>query len=114
MTFEDAIAAHIKWKVRVSQFIDGTGTEPFTSECGLSRWIYGEGARFNGHPHYKGLVTKNANFHRCAADVVKKVEARDRAGARALFLNSLSMASKDTIATIMDLKKAMAKSLQQA
>jgi hypothetical protein len=31
MNFDEAIAAHIKWKVRLTQFIDSTGSEKLQS-----------------------------------------------------------------------------------
>ena len=116
MNFDDAIAAHIKWKVRLTQFIDGTSTEQLKSDtvckdnlCDLGKWIYGEGAQFNGKPHYRDLVTKHANFHRCAADVVKKVETSDKAGAKSLLSGVFANASKETVTAIMELKKEAAK-----
>lgn len=112
MNFDDAIAAHIKWKVRLKQFIDGDSTEQLKSGtvcednlCDLGKWIYGEGAVFNIRPHYQDLVTKHANFHRCAAEVVKKVEDNDKIGANALLSGQFSMASKETVIAIMELKK---------
>ena len=112
MNFDDAIAAHIKWKVRLTQFIDGTSTEQLNSAtickdnlCDLGKWIYGEGAQYKAAPHYKDLVAKHANFHLCAADVVKKVEANDKAGAKALLAGPFSNASKETVTAIMELKK---------
>ena len=112
MNFDDAIAAHIKWKVRLTQFIDGTSTEQLKSDvvckdnlCDLGKWIYGEGAQFNAKPHYKDLVSKHANFHRCAADVVKKVEGNDKPGAKSLLTGPFATASKETVTAIMELKK---------
>lgn len=112
MNFDDAIAAHIKWKVRLTQFIDGTSTEQLRSDtvcrdnlCDLGKWIYGEGAAFNSKPHYKDLVNKHANFHRCAADVVKKVEASDKSGAKLLLSGPFAAASRETVTAIMELKK---------
>ena len=116
MNFDDAIAAHIKWKVRLTQFIDGNGTEQLRSDvvckdnlCDLGKWIYGDGSRFAGKPNYKDLVIKHANFHRCAADVVKKVESNDKAGAKSLLAGPFANASKDTVTAIMELKKEAAK-----
>ena len=112
MNFDDAIAAHIKWKVRLTQFIDGTSGEQLRSDtvckdnlCDLGKWIYGEGAAFSGKAHYRDLVGKHANFHRCAADVVKKVEISDKAGAKALLTGQFAIASKETVTAIMELKK---------
>ena len=112
MNFDDAVAAHIKWKVRLNQFIDGSSTEQLKSDtickdnlCDLGKWIYGDGAKFNKLAHYKDLVTKHANFHRCAADVVRKVEGGDKPGAKSLLVGPFASASKDTVAAIMELKK---------
>ena len=116
MNFDDAIAAHIKWKVRLSQFIDGTSTEQLKSEnvckddlCDLGKWIYGEGAKYSTVPSYQDLVAKHANFHRCAGDVVKKTEGGDKAGARALLGGNFVIASRETVTAIMELKKQAAK-----
>ncbi len=110
--FDDAIAAHIKWKVRLNQFIDGTSTEQLDSGtvckdnlCALGKWIYGEGAEHQGQPHYTDLVQKHANFHVCAGEVVRKVEMRDKAGATALLNGDFARAGKETVTAIMELKK---------
>lgn len=112
MNFDDAISAHIKWKARLSRFIDGTGAERLDSAtvckdnlCDLGKWIYGEGAKYNAVPHYTDLVAKHANFHRCAADVVRKVEANERPAARAMLTGEFSVASKETVTAIMEMKK---------
>lgn len=117
MNFDDAIAAHIKWKVRLSQFIDGTSTEKLQSAtickdnlCDLGKWIYGEGAKYKPLPNYQDLVKKHANFHVCAADVVKKVEVGDKTGAKSALGGNFATASKETVTAIMELKKEAAKS----
>lgn len=112
MNFEDAISAHIKWKVRLSRFIDGTGMETLDSTavgrddlCDLGKWIYGEGAKYATLRHYRNLVEEHAKFHRCAGDVVRKVECGDVAGARTALGGAFVAASKDTVAAIMELKR---------
>lgn len=112
MNFDDAIAAHIKWKVRLNQFIDGTGTEKLDSNvvckdnvCDLGKWIYGDGAKHKVAPSYKNLVNLHANFHKCAAEVVKKVETGDKNSAKTMLSGPFANASKDTIGAIMQLKK---------
>jgi hypothetical protein len=116
MNFDDAIAAHIKWKVRLTQFIDGTSTEKLQSAtickdnlCDLGKWIYGDGAKFKSLANYQDLVKKHANFHICAADVVKKVESGDKPGAKSSLGGAFAAASKETVTAIMELKKAAAK-----
>lgn len=112
MNFDDAVTAHIKWKMRLSQFIDGTSTEKLESAtvckdnlCDLGKWIYGEGAKYKAVPSYKNLVTLHANFHKCAADVLKKVEAGDKPAAKSILSGPFVGASKDTVNAIMQLKK---------
>jgi methyl-accepting chemotaxis protein len=109
--FDDAIAAHIKWKIRLGQFIDGTSTEKLNSAtvcqdnaCALGKWIYGEGTKYKTVSHYEDLRGKHANFHRCAGDVVKKVENNDPAGARAILAGEFVNAAKETVTAIMALK----------
>jgi hypothetical protein len=116
MNFDDAIAAHIKWKVRLNQFIDGTSAEKLSSAtickdnlCDLGKWIYSEGAQYKSKGQYQDLVKKHANFHVCAADVVKKVESNDKAGAKTALGGAFASASKETVTAIMELKKEAAK-----
>jgi len=116
MDFDDAIAAHIKWKVRLGQFIDGTSAETLNSAdvcrddlCDLGKWIHGEGAAFKAAAHYQDLVKKHANFHVCAADVVKKVEGGDKVGAKAALGGPFVGASRETVAAIMTLKSEAAR-----
>jgi methyl-accepting chemotaxis protein len=110
--FDDAIAAHIKWKLRLNQFIDGSSTEKLESatvckdnQCVLGKWIYGDGQKYETTVHYGVLVSKHANFHRCAGAVVKKVEENDKAGATSLLKGEFAVAAQETVTAIMDLKK---------
>lgn len=112
MNFDDAVAAHIKWKVRLSQFIDGTSTEKLDSNtickdnlCDLGKWIYGEGAKHKAVSGYQSLVSLHAAFHKCAAEVVKKVEAGDKASAKTMLTGDFLSTSKNTVNAIMQLKK---------
>lgn len=115
MDFDAAITGHIRWKVRLARFIDGAGESIAVDAaarddlCGLGRWIYGEGARFQSWPHYHELVRKNAAFHLCAADIVRKVTLGARLTARGVMRGPIATASKETIAAVMDLRRAVEK-----
>jgi methyl-accepting chemotaxis protein len=109
---DDAIAAHIKWKHRLNQFIDGVNTEKLDSQvvckdnqCALGKWIYGDGVKHKSSPCYGDLLSKHANFHLCAGAVVKKVEEHDKAGAEGLLKGEFALAAKNTVTAIMNLKK---------
>jgi methyl-accepting chemotaxis protein len=109
---DDAIAAHIKWKHRLNQYIDGTSTEILDSavvskdnQCALGKWIYGDGEKHKNSMYYGELVAKHANFHLCAGAVVNKVKEHDKVGAEALLKGDFAIIAKDTVTTIMNLKK---------
>lgn len=115
MNFDDAIAAHIMWKVRLTQFIDGISTEKVQSTtvckdnlCDLGKWIYGDAIKYKSLPQYQDLLNKHANFHICAADVVKNIERNDRPAAKSALGGAFAIASKETVAAIMELKKEAA------
>jgi methyl-accepting chemotaxis protein len=109
--FDEAIAAHIKWKIRLGQFIDGSSTEKLSSatvcqdnNCALGKWIYGAGTKYKTAVNYGQLQARHANFHRCAGEVVKKVENNDRAGAKSMLAGEFARAAKETVTSIMALK----------
>lgn len=110
--FDDAIAAHVKWKMRLNQFIDGTSTEKLDSTvvckdnlCVLGKWIYGDGEKYKDAAHYGDLLNKHANFHRCAGDVVRKVDTGNKAEAMHMLKNEFSSIAKETVTAIMALKR---------
>lgn len=114
--FDDAITAHIKWKSRLNQYIDGSSTEKLDSavvcqdnQCALGKWIYGDGTGYKNSPHYATLQAKHAHFHRCAGEVVKKVESHDLATAREILKGEFALAAKETVSAIMDLKQEVGK-----
>lgn len=116
MTLDEAIAAHIKWKLRLTRFVEGKTAEKLNSTtigkdnlCELGKWIYGEGARFKSAPQYRDLVNKHGKFHVCAAEVVKMLENGDKAAAKAALADSFTNASKETMEAVMKLKKDVAK-----
>lgn len=116
MNFDDAIAAHIKWKVLLTQFIDGSSTEKLSSAtackdnlCNLGKWIYGEGTKYKGMTQYQDLVKKHAGFHLRASEVVAQVEHQNPNAARTLLGGAFSAASRETVTAIMELRKAATK-----
>jgi methyl-accepting chemotaxis protein len=110
--FDDAIEAHIKWKSRLLDLVDGSSSEKLDSNvvckdnaCALGKWIYGDGMRFQGSVHYSDLVKKHAHFHQCAGDVVRKVEMQDKTGALVILKGNFAEAAKQTVNSIMMLRK---------
>ena len=82
MNFDDAIKAHMDWKLRLRACIDKTSKEKLDAsiiaqdnQCVLGKWIHGEGAKFASDPAYEPLKKTHAAFHQCAASIVKHCEA---------------------------------------
>lgn len=84
-----AIEAHVRWKIRLEAHISGTSTENLDADtickddqCVLGKWIHGEGrVKYNGLPLFVSLEKVHADFHRAAADVIRKANGGDKPGA---------------------------------
>lgn len=115
MSFDDAMASHIVWKLRLTRFIDGTGGEDFdrstvgrTEACDLGRWMLDEGVNYRAVPAFDSLQKKHADFHSCAAELIRKVESGDQAGARAVVNGPFEAASRGVISALVELREQVA------
>ena len=80
--FLTAIEAHVRWKIRLEAYINGTSEEVLDpsvisqdNQCALGKWIYGEGGKKYGkHPKFHEIKGTHASFHQCAGDVVRLVD----------------------------------------
>lgn len=113
MDFDQAIEAHVKWKMRLRVFINGEGekldaaTVSKDNVCPLGQWIYGEGVKYNSAPAYKVLQAEHAKFHKCAGQVVQKCASGDKKGAETLLeSNDFKATSAQTVNAIVQIKKA--------
>ena len=81
LDFKGAIDAHMKWKARLSRYVEGTSTESLDAgvvsqddQCVLGKWIYGVGlASYGGEPLFKELKAVHARFHASAGQIVAEV-----------------------------------------
>lgn len=84
MNFDDAIKAHSSWKMKLQAYIakpDGSLKVADISpdnKCSLGQWIHGEGAKHSALPEYQELKAVHAEFHKAAADVVKRADAGEK------------------------------------
>jgi hypothetical protein len=77
-----AIEAHIRWKVRLEAYLNGTGSEKIDpamaekdDQCVLGKWIHGAGGeQYHGSPMVVELTETHAAFHRCVAEIVRKAD----------------------------------------
>lgn len=111
MNFDDAMAAHVIWKIRLTRLIEDVGGEDLDSIaagddglCAFGKWIHGEGAQYKATPAYEDVVRKHAHFHACAAEVVRKAEQGDQAAAMKALDGAFEAASRQLVNAVVELK----------
>lgn len=93
LDFKSAVDAHMKWKVRLDAYINGTSAETLNvdvvcrdDQCPLGKWIYARGGSEFGYSEtFFDMKAHHANFHRCAGDVLRSAQAGDKARALELL-----------------------------
>jgi hypothetical protein len=112
MDFNQAIQAHVEWKMKLSAYIHkpdhslDASTVGGDGNCVLGKWLRGEGVRYAGAPEYGRLVDDHARFHRAAADIIRRADAGEKLdGEIALGGNSeYSKVSNAVVASLMKMK----------
>jgi len=117
MTLDDAIDAHILWKVQLMHQVEHGESLPSEAQvsdsgaCPLGQWLNGpEAESFRHHACFATLEQAHAEFHRSAAQVMHLVHQGDRAGARRMMSagGAFAVASRETINALMDLRRQLA------
>jgi hypothetical protein len=91
MDFDEAMAAHTKWKMSFLQGIRGHGQRPEAAEiarvdlCDLGVWLAAEGVQYASYPSHAEVLTAHADFHQRAADVARTLKGGDAEGAEAML-----------------------------
>jgi len=89
--FTASRSAHLAWKARLRDFIDGKSTlrqEEAVShhDCVLGKWYYAEGlARYGQMPEMQSLEAPHAELHRTVAEIIALKEAGRTEEAEAAF-----------------------------
>jgi hypothetical protein len=86
LDFKSAVDAHMKWKVRLEAYINGTSDEDLRADvigcddkCPLGKWIYSRGGEDFGYSEtFFDMKAHHAHFHRCAGDVVRTAQGGDK------------------------------------
>ena len=115
INISDAINAHMKWKRRLQNYLDGTSEEKLyadvigmDNQCVLGKWIHGTGMNhFRNDEGFAKLRSDHASFHLIAGEVVRKVQANDKAGAVALIQSEYAQASRDVIHDLAELNNQL-------
>ena len=87
--FMAAIEAHVRWKVRLENYIDGSSAEKLDAaivgmdnQCVLGKWIYGSGGqKYGDNPLFQEIREIHTEFHKCSAGIMCQADAGDKAGA---------------------------------
>jgi hypothetical protein len=111
LNFMTAIDAHMKWKTRLENYIQGTSTEDLKVEvvcrddqCPLGKWIYSTGGeRFGTIDTFGEMKTQHTTFHQCAG----KILATAQDGKKEEALNLLHYG--DYVRTSEQVKRLLAK-----
>ena len=116
MDFQQAIQAHVNWKIKLASYIakpDRSLNEVEVSRpdgCELGKWLSSEEKKRAASPEYARLMTDHARFHKAAGEIIKKADsgqsvAEDVAlGGKSEF----SQASTAVISALMKLKSQLA------
>lgn len=110
-----AINAHVRWKVRLEDYLYGTSEEKLDpnvicldNQCVLGKWIYGPAKEFFMEDEgYKTLREDHAKFHLIAATVVTKIDANDKSSAEALLKGEYGAASRKVVKDLTEMGKQL-------
>jgi hypothetical protein len=111
INFMEAISAHVRWKARLQDYLNGTLEDDLDPEvvcrdeqCLLGKWIHGPGyEHFQHEPKFYQLRTDHAQFHFIAGNVIRHVQANERAQAEALMDNEYKHASRKVVQALTEL-----------
>lgn len=86
LNFKSAVDAHMKWKIRLESYINGSSQEDLEvdvvsrdDQCPLGKWIYSRGGSEFGYAEtFFDMKVHHANFHRCAGEVLRTAQAGDK------------------------------------
>jgi len=109
----DAIHAHVKWKVRLQDYLNGTSQEKLDpmvicrdDQCVLGKWIHGPALKhFHEDETFHQLRADHAQFHFVAGNVVKHVQTNERVAAEALMDGDYKHASRKVVQALTELNQ---------
>jgi methyl-accepting chemotaxis protein len=111
MDFDGVIQAHMQWKSKLRDFLDGKGDklDPAVvgrdDKCALGQWIYGKGAAHSHKPGFTQLKGKHADFHQCAAQVIRLAQGGDKSGADRVLQDEFASLSEQAVSEIRRIKR---------
>lgn len=111
----DAINAHIKWKIRLDKYVDGTSEEKLDpqiicrdDQCVLGKWIHGPAQKhFQDDDGLKVLRDHHAAFHVIAGNIVTNMQNNEKVAAEKLLKGVYMDASRKVVRDLTELNKQL-------
>ncbi len=110
--FDAIIDAHQAWKQKLRSAIGGGEERNLNPDdvckdnlCALGKWIYGAGKEYAHTPEYEPLRHTHAEFHVCAADILRHAQTGDKDGANAMLVGDFFDLSNRTVQNIVAMKR---------
>jgi methyl-accepting chemotaxis protein len=110
--FDAIIDAHQSWKQKLRSAIAGGNERNLDPDevckdnvCALGKWIYSAGKAFEHLSEYEPLRRSHAEFHVCAADILRKAQAGEKDAASNLLVGDFFELSNRTIHNIVAMKR---------
>lgn len=115
MHIPDVIDAHMKWKLSLQEYVDGTSEEGLDADeirdeqqSLAGRWIHLHAAEhLVRHGAFFTVRAKHAQCHVLAAEVVEKVQQGDRRAALDIMNERLLRISHELVYAMIDLDKQL-------
>lgn len=109
----DAINAHIKWKIRLQDYLSGISQEKLDpmvicrdDQCVLGKWIHGPALKhLHGDATFQQLCSDHAQFHSVAGNVVRHVHASEYVKAVALMEGEYKRSSRKVVLALNKLNE---------
>lgn len=108
--FFAAVEAHIKWKVRLTNYIEGRSEERLDSRvvacddrCDLGKWIYANIDAYQHSATFHSVRADHAEFHKAAANIVELCHAGQRGMASDSLYGPYANISRKVVAGIVRL-----------
>jgi len=110
--FDAIIDAHQAWKQKLRGAIGGGEERKLNpddvckdNQCALGKWIYGAGREFAAVPEYEPLRLTHAEFHVCAADILRHAQKGNKDEANAMLVGDFFDLSNRTVQHIVAMKR---------
>jgi methyl-accepting chemotaxis protein len=110
--FDAIIDTHQAWKQKLRNAIAGGSEAQLDPNevckdnvCALGKWIYSAGREFEHLEEYEPLRKSHAEFHVCAADILKRAQSGDKDGASSMLVGDFFDLSNRTIHSIVAMKR---------